>query len=249
MTEKSEFNGSVAIITGASRGIGAAIARAFSENGANLVLGYLNESEEQKTTAASINNAIWIQGNTSDIETSKKLCNAAIERWGRIDIVVANAGISHFGKLIKMSDEDFDNIIKINQYGVFYLLKECGRIMKKSRHGSIVTISSSAASKTPKMMAVYAATKAFIEALTRGLALELGEYGVRVNSVAPGVTDTEMNRVMLSTSRKMVEDGISVKRIATPEEIAHAVLFLCSNKSSFINGHILKVDGGSTQGL
>ena len=99
------------------------------------------------------------------------------------------------------------------------------------------------------MNAVYAGTKAFVEAITRGLALEVGNLGIRVNGIAPGVTDTEMNRVVLAASRSSVEEGISLKRIAGPGEIAEAILFLCSKNASFVNGHILKVDGGNINGL
>ncbi len=243
------LNDKVVIISGASRGIGAATAKLFYENGAKLVLGYMNESEEQKKLSEFLQGAFWVQGDISERSTSVLLCNQALDHYGKIDIVIANAGISYFGLFAKTKTEDFDKIVKTNQYGPFFLIQESLKYMKKAKSGCIVTVSSAFASRTPKMNTIYAGTKAFIEAITRGLALEIGQYGIRINSIAPGVTNTEMNRVILSAARESVEKGIALKRIAEPDEIAQAVLYLCSDAASFVNGHILNVDGGETNGL
>jgi 3-oxoacyl-[acyl-carrier protein] reductase len=247
------FDGKVVVISGGSRGIGAAVALAFAQEGARLVLGYRNDSEAQAETyqrlAAVTDGVVWCKGDISMEEAVKSLFRRSIESFSDVDIVVINAGVYHFAPFGQIPHQQLMELIGVNQLGAYFMLREAGKIMKKKGKGVVVTVSSSAASRVPRMVALYAATKAFAETVTKGFALEYARYGIRANIVAPGTTDTEMSRIAIAAAAESINAGTLSMRIAQPAEIAKAVLFLCSEESSFINGQVLRVDGGSLTGL
>jgi NAD(P)-dependent dehydrogenase (short-subunit alcohol dehydrogenase family) len=253
MIGSAQFSGKTVVITGGSRGIGAAIALEFAKRGAMLVLGYENESPARERTIEKLNgissDIVWVKGDVADPSTTEKLCVTAVSRWGRLDHAIANAGVYHYSPFGRIRKEQLERIIAVNQLGVFYLLKAAGKIMKQKRSGTVVTVSSAAVNRLPKMIAVYAGTKAFVETITKGFAVEYSPYGVRANAVAPGIADTEMNRVAIGVARASLASTNLMNRIADPAEIADAVLFLCSRAASFINGQVLRVDGGGLSGI
>ena len=252
MSTPKRFHKRTVVISGASRGIGAAIAHEFAKEGASLVLGYQNDSAAQKETDQTLKaitkDVYWIKGDSAQEDTAVKLCQSAVAKFGSLDCVVANAGILHFAPFAQIKEAELNRLIDVNQKGVYFLLKSAGSIMKKQKKGAVVTISSSAASKTSRMYALYAGTKSFVETLTKGFALEYAPFGIRANVVAAGVTDTEMNRVVLAAAGDSVTNGIPLGRIAQPVDIAQVVTYVCSEDASFITGQVIHADGGLTQG-
>lgn len=247
------FNDKVAIVSGGARGIGASVVKLFLKSGMYVVSSYENETNEVIELKEKLSNfadrVVWHREDISLPATSSNLCNISLEKWGRIDCVVANAGISYLKPFARISDEDLHRIINVNQLGVYYLLKEAGKVMKKAGSGSVVTMSSVFTKRVQKMNSIYAATKSFVETLTKGFALEYAGYGIKANCLSCGVTETEMNRVALSTSREAILNSNISKKVAQPEEIADIVKFLISPESSFINGQVVQADGGYLNGL
>lgn len=245
------FADKVVVISGASRGIGAAMAVAFAREGASLILGYQNESDERAATNARINEAggraVWVQGDIAQESVSKELCAKALIIGGRIDVVIANAGISHFAPFVLASDNDLQTLIGVNQLGVYFLLRSAARTMKKQGKGVVLVLSSTSATQVPKMNALYAGTKAFVEALTKGFAAEYAAFGIRANVISPSATETEMSRVKTNVSPSRLTAMNSFGRLARPEEVAAVALFLCSDEASYINGQTIPVTG-VTQG-
>ncbi|PCJ57061.1 MAG: hypothetical protein COA79_17170 [Planctomycetota bacterium] len=249
----NEFLKKTIVITGASRGIGAAMALQFAQKGANLILGYQNESDALENLRVEMNpfkeNIHFIKGNISEPEVSNNLCTTALTKFNSLDIVIANAGKHYFGPFAKIDEEELRALLDTNQLGVYFLLKEAGKIMKKNKAGIVLTVSSTFASSVTRMNVLYAASKSFVETMTKGFALEYSKYGIRANVIAPGITETEMNRVALATSRESMKESNLQHKIAQPNEIAKVALFLCSNDASHVNGQIVKVDGGSLGGF
>ncbi len=247
------FEKQVVVLTGASRGIGLATAHLFAQKGAHLVCGYGQNDSDQKTAEALLSEisdkVVWLKGDVRDAATTDALCQCALDTWGTVDIAVANAGVALTAPFHRLTDEDAQTLIGVNQMGVYYLLRAAGKIMKKNKQGCVVTLSSVFASKVAEHAAFYGATKAFVETLTKGFALEYSRHGVRANSISPGVIDTEMNRVAKTVSPEGLNERSLSHRMGTPEEVAQAICFLASPDASYINGQVLNVDGGTLTGL
>jgi len=233
------LDGKLALVTGASRGIGHAIARELARAGASVVVGYRSGKDEAEELAAQIGGRA-IQADVSSAEDAKRL----IEEAGDVDVLVNNAGLTRDGLLARMSDDDWRTVIDTNLGSVFYTCRAVTRPMMKKRSGSIVNISSVVGVHGNFGQANYAASKAGIIGFTKSLARELGSRGVRANVVAPGYVKTALTDVLPEEATQAMIQNTPLGRVAEPEEIAGAVRFLASDQASFITGEVLLVDGG-----
>lgn len=239
----------VALITGASRGIGKATALYFAKAGANVVINYNKTKNLDKLVKECEKfraKALPFEADISSRSDCKKMVAFTIKNFSRIDILVNNAGVWTYAPIDKMPDKILNETLDINLRGVFYLTREVVPFMKKQKSGNIINISSTAGQRGEAEYSHYAATKGAIISLTKSLATELAPWDIRVNCVAPGWVNTDMSKNALkSKERKQILSSIPVGRVGTPEEIAGAVLFLASDLSSFITGEILNVNGGA----
>ena len=238
----------VALVTGASKGIGRAIAQRFIEEGAKVAFTYLSSVERgealEKDLAALGGEAKGFRSDASSGEQAEQLIQDVVAHFGQIDIIVNNAGITRDTLMLRMSEEDFDQVISINLKSVFNTTKHAQRYMLKQRSGSIINISSIVGIKGNAGQANYAASKAGIIGFTKSVALELGSRGIRCNAVAPGFIETEMTGVLDEKVVQTWRDAISLKRGGQPEDVANACVFLGSDLSSYVSGQVLQVDGG-----
>ncbi|KZE76977.1 3-oxoacyl-[acyl-carrier-protein] reductase [Paenibacillus polymyxa] len=242
------LSGKTALVTGASRGIGRSIALALAEAGANVAVNYAG-SEAAATEVAELIRAkgveaITVQANVGRTKEADQLIKDVIEAWGKIDILVNNAGITRDNLIMRMKEEEFDQVIETNLKGVFNCLKAATRPMMKQRSGRIINISSVVGVLGNAGQANYVAAKAGVIGLTKSSARELASRGITVNCVAPGFIDTEMTQVLADDLRDNMLSGIPLARLGRPEEIADVVLFLASDASSYMTGQTLHVDGG-----
>jgi len=233
------LDGKLALVTGASRGIGHAIAQELARAGASVVVGYRSGKDEAEELAAQIGGRA-VQADVSSAEDAKRL----IEEAGDVDVLVNNAGLTRDGLLARMSDDDWRTVIDTNLGSVFYTCRAVTRPMMKKRSGSIVNISSVVGVHGNFGQANYAASKAGIIGFTKSLARELGSRGVRANVVAPGYVKTALTDVLPEEATQAMIQNTPLGRVAEPEEIAGAVRFLASDQASFITGEVLLVDGG-----
>jgi NAD(P)-dependent dehydrogenase (short-subunit alcohol dehydrogenase family) len=246
------LKGKVAVVTGASKGIGRAIAVELAKNGADIVINYCSSEKAAKDLKKIIEDlgskAVLCCCDVSVPEQSKALIDLAVNEFGKIDILVNNAGIGLAPpSALDISNEDFAKVIDINLKGAFYCSMEAIKEMMKNKSGKIIGISSSAVEQPRGGTAAYSASKSGVELLMRSLAQEFGPYGINVNTVAPGPTETEMLKDFFTPERKKeVESGIPLRRLATPKDIAKAVLFLATDQSEYITGQKILVDGGRT---
>jgi 3-oxoacyl-[acyl-carrier protein] reductase len=238
----------VALITGASKGIGRSIAQRFIEEGAKVAFTFLSSVERGKSLEAELSllggEAKGFQSDASSSEQAEKLINDVIAHFGQIDIIVNNAGITKDTLMLRMSEEDFDSVINTNLKSVFNTTKHAQRSMLKQRSGSIINISSIVGLKGNAGQANYAASKAGIIGFTKSVALELGSRGIRCNAVAPGFIETEMTSVLDEKTVQSWRDAIPLKRGGKPEDVANACVYLGSDLSSYVSGQVLQVDGG-----
>jgi 3-oxoacyl-[acyl-carrier protein] reductase len=238
----------VALITGASKGIGRSIAQRFIEEGAKVAFTFLSSVERGKSLEAELcllgGEAKGFQSDASSSEQAEKLINDVIAHFGQIDIIVNNAGITKDTLMLRMSEEDFDSVINTNLKSVFNTTKHAQRSMLKQRSGSIINISSIVGLKGNAGQANYAASKAGIIGFTKSVALELGSRGIRCNAVAPGFIETEMTSVLDEKTVQSWRDAIPLKRGGKPEDVANACVYLGSDLSSYVSGQVLQVDGG-----
>ena len=237
----------VALITGGTRGIGKAIAKKFAENGYNLVINYVSENtdlEKLKNDINSKNEILFVRANVGDFESSEELLKQAVEKFGKIDVLVNNAGITRDNLIMRMKEEDFDNVINTNLKGTFNVTKNVVPYMMKKRSGKIVNISSVVGVSGNAGQCNYAASKAGIIGFTKSIAKELASRNILANCVAPGFIDTDMTEVLSDSVKENINSQIPLKRMGTAEEIAKAVYFLAGEDNTYITGQVLNVDGG-----
>ncbi|MDR2122512.1 MAG: 3-oxoacyl-[acyl-carrier-protein] reductase [Flavobacteriaceae bacterium] len=241
------LEGKTAIITGATRGIGKGIAQVFARHGANIAFTYASSAAKAEELEKELTPLVKIKGylsDASDYESAQKLTDEVIKEFGKIDIVVNNAGITRDNLLLRMSKEDWDEVIRINLDSVFNLTKAVTKPMMKQRKGSIINMSSVVGVKGNAGQANYAASKAGIIGFSKSVALELGSRNIRCNVIAPGFIETEMTEVLDQKTVQEWRDNIPLKRGGTPEDIANACLYLASDLSDYVTGHVLNVNGG-----
>ena len=241
------FEGKVALVTGASRGLGKAIAEKLAAGGASLMITATSDAIE--AVAAEIREKYNVKvesfyGDISQEETVKTLFSQINEKFEKLDICVNNAGITRDGLSMRMSAEDFDRVLTVNLRSTFLVSKEASMMMMKARYGKIVNMSSIVGIQGNVGQANYAASKAGIIGLTKSMAVELAKRNVTVNAVAPGFIDTDMTRAVSEKAQEEFMTKIPMCRAGVPEEIADAVAFLASDASRYITGQVLVVDGG-----
>jgi 3-oxoacyl-[acyl-carrier protein] reductase len=242
------LEGKVAIITGASRGIGKGIAEVFAKHGANVAFTYSSSVESALALEHELNalgiKAKGYQSNAADFNEAQTMVDAVLADFGTVDILINNAGITKDNLLMRMSEADFDKVIDVNLKSVFNMTKAIQRTFLKKRAGSIINMSSVVGVKGNAGQTNYAASKAGVIGFTKSVALELGSRNIRCNAIAPGFIETEMTSKLNDEVVQGWRDGIPLKRGGTTEDVANACLFLASDMSGYITGQVLNVDGG-----
>ncbi len=234
-----------AIITGAAKGIGRSIALKLADAGFALVLNDMEWDAESESVYSNRNcDYVLSSGDVSSSEYVKSLMDTAMEKYGSIDVVVNNAGITRDGLIIKMSEEDFDKVIEVNLKGVFNVMKASARIMMKQRSGRIINISSIVGLRGNAGQINYAAAKGGVIAMTKSLAKELASRSVLVNAIAPGFIKTDMTDVLPENVVESLLTQIPLGKLGEVEDVANLALFLASEESGYITGQIISVDGG-----
>ncbi len=251
------LDGRVAIVTGGSRGIGEAIARRFVRAGAKVVIAsrYMENLErvskavtEECKELSDCGEITPIVCHMGYIDQIKNLAAKTVEKYGSIDILVNNAATNpFFGLMIDADERAWDKTVSVNIKGYFFMAQEAALVMKKNKWGRIINIASTAGYSTPLMQGIYGTTKAGVIALTKGFAKELAEFNIRTNAIAPGLTNTKFASVLINTKEILEHalDRIPMNRYAEPLEMSGAALFLASDASSFVNGTVITIDGGS----
>ena len=240
----------VIIITGGSRGIGAATAIAAAAQGAKVLVNFNNDENSAHSVVVKINESggsgLAFKADVSDMTSVQEMVNSALEKWGKIDVLVNNAGIWKQAAIDNMSNKDVDTTMTVNFNGTLNCIRAVVPTMKNQKGGSIVNISSTAAQRGEAFHSLYAASKGAVSSLTKSLASELGPDGIRVNAVCPGWTYTDMTSdAFKGGNDKIISETIPLRRIGKPEDCASAILFLASDDSSYITGISLNVNGGS----
>ncbi len=236
------------IITGASRGIGRGIALAFAKEGANVAFTYSSSEVPAKELEAELSafgvTAKAFKSNAADFDAAQQLISDVLEIFDSIDVLINNAGITKDNLLMRISEEDFDNVIEVNLKSVFNMTKAVQRTMLKQRHGSLIHMSSVVGVKGNAGQSNYAASKAGIIGFSKSIALELGSRNIRSNVIAPGFIETEMTDKLPEDVVAQWGAGIPLKRGGSPDDVANACLFLAADLSAYITGQVLHVDGG-----
>lgn len=242
------FKDKVVIVTGASRGIGRAIALKFAKLEANIVVNYRNSVEAVEKVKTEIEElggkALIVQGDVSNFEDAKFIIDRAVEEFGKIDILVNNAGITKDGLLLRMKEDDFDKVINVNLKGAFNCIRHITPIMMKQRSGKIINISSVIGICGNAGQVNYSAAKAGIIGMTKSTAKELASRGITVNAIAPGYIVTDMTEVLPEKVKKNMESIIPLKRLGRPADVANLAAFLASDDAAYITGQVINVDGG-----
>ena len=240
-----------ALVTGSARGIGAAIVQALAADGHNVVINHTSEHSKQaaEELAATVRaehgvQALAIQADVSSFEQARELVEAAIEAFGHIDVLVNNAGITRDALLMRMSEEQFDDVLAVDLKGVYNVCRHAAGPMVKQRFGRIVNVSSVSGIMGQAGQANYSAAKAGVIGFTKAVARELASRGITVNAVAPGFVETDMTANMNQKVFDEMKEQIPLKRVGKPADIANAVAFLASERAAYITGQVLQVDGG-----
>lgn len=244
----SALRGQTALVTGGSRGIGRSIALALAEHGVKVAVNYSGSEAAAKETVARIaelgSEGIALQGNVGSGEQSENLVKEVLNTWGKIDILVNNAGITRDNLIMRMKEEEFDQVIETNLKGVFNCLKAVTRPMMKQRYGRIINISSVVGVMGNPGQLNYTAAKAGVIGMTKTAARELSSRGITVNCIAPGFIDTDMTRELSDEVRSELIKGIPLAKLGRPEDIAMTAVFLASEGAAYMTGQTLHVDGG-----
>lgn len=242
------LKGKNAIVTGGSRGIGKAIALELARNGANVIINYTSNKEAAEKTAKEIEEygvkALAIHCDVRDADAIKKMIELIEEYFDTIDILVNNAGITRDNLLLRMKEEEWQQVMDVNLKGVFLCTKAVIRKMIKQRQGKIINISSVVGVTGNVGQANYSASKAGVIGFTKSIAKEVSAKGINVNAIAPGFIDTDMTAVLSEDTKYNMLNNIPLKRFGKPEDVANLVVFLSSNKSDYITGEVIHVDGG-----
>ena len=243
-----DLTGKTALVTGASRGIGRAIAQALAEAGAAVCVNFKTRHDQAKETLAAIEerggSGFLHQADVSDRAQVEAMVETVLARQGRLDILVNNAGITKDRLLLEMDEADWEEVLRTNLAGVYHCCKAAARGMIMKRGGRIINLSSVTASRGAKGQANYAASKGAVEALTRSLAIELAPKGVTVNAIAPGLIQTDMSRPILDLAVPVIRDRIPMRRLGTPGDVAPLSVFLASDAAGYLTGQVIAVDGG-----
>ena len=239
----------VALITGGSRGLGEKIAERFAQAGYNLIINYVSNIENVEELEAKIKgNAnieiLFIQSDVTSFESCENMVNEAIKKFGHIDVLVNNAGITKDTLLMRMKEEDFDKVINVNLKGTYNVTKNVIPYMMKQKYGKIINISSVVGVSGNAGQANYAASKAGIIGFTKSVAKELASRNILANCVAPGFIKTDMTDVLSDSVKESINSQIPLKKMGTAEEVANAVYFLGNEENTYITGQVLNVDGG-----
>lgn len=238
----------VAVVTGAGRGIGREIAKTFAGYGAKVVVNF-NGSEERANSLveeikAAGGEAVAFKANVADFAEAEALMKFAVATYGRIDILMNNAGITRDNLVLGMKEADFDDVININLKGTFNCIKHVYRTMMKQKYGRIINMSSVVGIEGNAGQVNYAASKAGVIGITKSIAKELGSRGITANAIAPGFIKTDMTDALSDKAKEAMLDHITVKRLGEVSDIAETAAFLVSDKASYITGQVIKVDGG-----
>lgn len=238
------FSEKTVIVTGSARGIGRAIAERFAQAGAHVVISDVEQETVDRTASEIGGTAVGFKANVTIPADIESLFKKTLDRFGRVDVVVNNAGITRDTLLIRMDEKDWDMVLDINLKGAFLVTKTAAKIMMKQRYGRIINISSVVGLSGNAGQANYAASKAGLIGLTKSAAKELAARGVTVNAIAPGFIATEMTDAIPEAAKQQLLEQILLKRPGQPQDVASAVLFLASDEAAYITGQVLAVDGG-----
>lgn len=243
----NELSGKVALVTGASRGIGKAIAKELAKNGASVIINYFKDDDGANKTLKEIKElggyAKIIKKNISIKNQCEELINEIINTFGKIDILINNAAKSEIGIFIDTDDNNFESLINTNLLAPMYLSKYSLKYMISKGSGNIINISSIWGESGASCEVVYSTTKGGLNLFTKSLAKEVAPFGIRVNSIAPGVINTDMNKFLSEEEKNQLIDEIPMNRFGDTKEIAKAVIFLCKDDCKYLTGQIIKVDG------
>jgi 3-oxoacyl-[acyl-carrier protein] reductase len=238
----------VALVTGASRGLGKAISLKLAAEGARVTVNYMKNADKAEEVVKEIisggGSAAAMQADITSLPEVEKMVDSLYEQFGRIDILVNNAGVTRDELLLSMTPEDWDIVIRTNLGGLFNCTKAVAKYMMVQKSGRIINISSVAGERGGRGQSNYAASKGGINAFTRSVAMELAPKKITVNAVAPGVVETEMSSTVIRRAKDIILDAVALKRLGQPEEIANVVAFLASDDASYITGEVIRVDGG-----
>lgn len=248
------MKGRTAVVTGASRGIGRAVAAALASRGANVVINYAGNRQAAEETQALCAQAAAAGGydaeslivcaDIADSDACSALIEAAVTKFGSVDILVNNAGITKDNLLMRMSESEFDDVIATNLRGTFLMMKAVSRQMMKQRYGRIINMASIVGVRGNSGQINYAASKAGVIGMTKSFAKEVAARGITVNAVAPGFIETDMTKVLQKAAADAIMSGIPMKRMGSAEEVAEAAAFFASEAASYVTGQVLCVDGG-----
>ena len=248
MTDRANLEGQIAVVTGASRGIGKAIAKELAAQGATVVINYNGSEAKADEVKHEIVEkggcAQCMQCNVADYEGCEAFIKAVIEQFGRIDILVNNAGITKDGLLMRMSEEDFSDVIDVNLKGTFHCIRFASRQMMKQRSGKIINLASVVGICGNAGQVNYAASKAGVIGMTKSAAKELASRNITVNAVAPGWIETDMTKNLSDAARERMLSAIPLKKPGTAKQVAGVIAFLASEDADYITGQVLQVDGG-----